>query len=112
MGTSNGDSAKIKRIPGKEWLKATQLKGKGASAQFLFGDINDHGMNGDITQGPMLQVWANDSKLRIGKRHNGGINAAWMDGHADFRKPHEMNGVTTAEWKDGNYHVYYFMMYP
>ena len=112
MGSTYGTDAKIKRIPGKDWLKTTQLKGKGASAQFLFGDINDHGMNGDITQGPMLQVWANDSKLRIGKRHNGGINAAWMDGHADFRKPHEMNGVTTAEWKDGNYHVYYFMMYP
>ncbi|MBO4632702.1 MAG: hypothetical protein J5858_12330, partial [Lentisphaeria bacterium] len=36
MGSTYGTDAKIKRIPGKDWLKTTQLRGKGASAQFLF----------------------------------------------------------------------------
>ena len=47
----------------------------------------------------------------IGRRHNGGINAAWLDGHVDFRKSSQMVGVVSSKWGD-TVCAYYFAMYP
>ena len=101
-------------IPGKSPMKITQLRGKGASAQLLFGDINDAGIGGNIDQGYMLDVWANTEARRknTGSRHSGGINAAWMDGHVDFRKPNQMVGETQKKWKINTVFTYFFRMFP
>ena len=103
----------VKHIPGKSWQNINQLKGKSRSEQLLFGDINDYGIDGSVTQSKMLDVWANTTTnlTHIGRRHNGGINAAWLDSHVDFRKSSQMVGVVSSKWGD-TVCAYYFAMYP
>jgi len=103
----------ITHMAGKFWQNINQLKGKSASAQVLFGDINDDGIDGDIRQSNMLDIWPNTTTkmTHIGRRHNGGINTAWLDGHVDFRKSAQMLGVVNSKW--GNLVcAYYFVLYP
>ncbi len=110
------------RIPGKSWTNITQLRGKGASDQLLFGDINDDGyFDGSTTSvkmGDMLDIIPNTKTnyTHTSKRHSGGGNHAWLDGHVDFRKSAQMIGVTTSdEWKTGagKYHyIYYWALFP
>ena len=110
------------RIPGKYWTNINQLRGKGASDQVLFGDINDDGYfdgsNTYVTQGYMLDLWPNTKTnyTHTSKRHSGGGNHAWLDGHVDFRKSAQMLGVTNNDdWKTGagKYHyLYYWALFP
>ena len=100
-------------FPGKTWLKTNQLKGKGASDQVLFGDINDDGIDGNVTQTYMLDIWPNGStSMNTGRRHNGSSNRAWLDGHVDSRKSGDMYGNTATRWKCGGVFGYYFQLYP
>ena len=110
------------RIPGKFWTNIRQLRGKGASEQLLAGDINDDGyFDGSatyVTQGYMLDIWPNTKTnyTHTSKRHSGGGNHAWLDGHVDFRKAAQMVGNTTSDdWKTGagKYHyIYYWALCP
>ena len=43
-------------------------------------------------------------------RHRGGGNMGWMDGHADFRRPKEMNGNTEEKWVVDNNYLDYWMV--
>ena len=108
------DSLKNTRMPGYCWANITQLRGKGASDQLLFGDINDNGIDGDVGQAKMLDIWPNTdaSPMRTSRRHSGGGNMAWMDGHVDFRKSPQMLGVNQAQWKIYATYTYYFVMFP
>lgn len=105
------------RIPGKFYVCINQLKGKGASDQVLFGDINDDGyFDGStlyLSQTYNLDIWPNTKTnlTHTSRRHNGGSNFAWLDGHVDFRKAEDMIGRTTNEWTTGanhNHCTYYF----
>ena len=112
------------RIPGKSWTNITQLRGKGASDQLLFGDINDEGYyladSGTTytTQSYMLDIWPNTKTnyTHPSKRHSGGGNYAWLDGHVDFRKAPQLIGISTSDdWKTGSgkYHyIYYWALFP
>lgn len=91
------------------------MKGKGASDQMLFGDINDLGISGDRSQAKMLDVWAGSTSApnRLGKRHFGGSNTAWLDGHVERRKAAQMMGNTQKKWLTGGIvYGYYFMIAP
>jgi len=110
---SNGSA---NSIPGKTWQKITSLRGKGASCQLMFGDINDAGIDGNIDQGHMLDVWPNttEKSMRTSTRHQGRATMAWLDGHVDSRTSAQIYGVIDwARW--GNKTVvcgYYFFLYP
>ena len=108
---SGGD--KKNRIPGQNWMKMTQLKGKGAGSQLLFGDICDEGISGDVGQGKMLDVWTllTTDTTRTSKRHFGAGNFGWLDGHADVRKSSELIGDTSAQWMSGENYANYWIMY-
>ena len=112
---NNGETTTY-AMPGKYWRNIKDLKGKGAGDQVLFGDINDEGIDGGVGQSKMLDIWPNTtSKLtHIGRRHSGGSNMAWMDGHVDFRKNSQMMGViNTQKWGFGTVVCgYYFNMFP
>ena len=111
MPYSYGD--KNVRYPGLNWLKITQLRNKGAGDQVLFGDINDKGIGGDVTQGKMCDIWPNlkSDLLRTSMRHSGAGNFGWMDGHVSTRTPYQMIGNTSEKWMNGNWFAYYWMMY-
>jgi len=101
------------RIPGQNWLKMTQLKGKGPSSQVLFGDICDDGIGGDVSQKKMLDIWPHltTDMNRTSKRHFGAGNYGWLDGHADVRKPQQLIGDTSAKWMSGVNCTNYWIMY-
>ena len=95
---------KAKNFPGKSHVKIQQLRGKGASDQLLFGDINDEGIDGSVSQSKMLDVWPNEdaSQKHISKRHGGFSNMAWLDGHVDSRSDKTMIGNTDSRWIANN----------
>ena len=105
-------STTINHFPGHTYQKTSMLKGKGASDQLLFGDIDDSGYNGDVTAGYMMEIRPNASTPHVSRRHNGAGNMAWMDGHVDSRKAADMYGDTSSRWKDGGFFCYYFQLYP
>ena len=113
MPYANG-GAKKDRIPGQNWMKTTQLKEKGASSQVMFGDINDAGIGGDVSQGKMLDIWAHTTSdfARTSTRHSGAGNFGWLDGHVDSRRPGEMVGDTSSKWLNGVHCANYWIMYP
>ena len=110
-----GGTSADNHFPGATYQKTSQLKGKGASDQLLFGDINDDGVNGNVDRGCLLEIrplGSTASETRFSRRHKGGFNAAWMDGHVDSRKFSDMSGDTNARWKFGALFCYYFQLYP
>ena len=108
------NTTKWTRIPGAEnWVKISQIRGKGMSEQLIIGDINDNGLQGDVTTKKyMLVVHGNNTTLNTSVRHKGGGNMGWMDGHVDFRKPNEMFGKIATKWIAGGYYLYYYLAYP
>ena len=117
MPKSDNAEANKSKIVGLYWQQINSLRGKGASEQFLFGDVNDLGKNGDgsaISQDHMLNVWPNsaESMIRTSRRHFGGLNSAWLDGHVENRKPMNMVGKTNSKWKVGGHFCYYYMIAP
>ena len=49
----------------------------------------------------------------IGRRHSGGINSAWLDGHVEHRKGVKMAGKTDTKWRvAGHFCCYYYMISP
>ena len=111
--------SKAKNFPGKTWVRVQQLRGKGPSDQVLFGDINDEGIDGNVNQSRMLDIWPNEeaSQKHISKRHGKGCNMAWMDGHVDSRTDTTMIGKTESCWiandTDGKrVYAYYFTISP
>jgi len=107
-------STTINHFPGHTYQKTTRLKGKGASDQLLFGDINDNGYRGNVDAGYLMEIRPNSGENpdNIGKRHKGASNMAWMDGHVDSRKSSDMYGDTVSQWKDGGFFCFYFQLYP
>ena len=109
-------NAGANNFPGKKHLKITQLSGKGASDQVLFGDINDEGTaGGSQNQSHMLDIWPRTTTYlnNIGRRHGGFSNMAWMDGHVDSRTNTTMTGRTEERWmQNKTLYSYYFQMYP
>ena len=102
------------RIPGQNHMKTTRLKGKSTSSQVMFGDINDNGIDGDVGQAKMLDIWAHTttSYPRTSQRHSGAGNFGWLDGHVDSRRPGEMVGDTSSKWMNGVHYANYWIMYP
>ncbi len=105
------NTVKAVRIPGRYSVKISQIRGKGLSDQLIIGDINDNGLQGNISSDNMLVVHGNNSTLNTSVRHNGGGNMGWLDGHVDFRKPKDMTGSTNSQWIAGGYYLYYYMVY-
>ena len=76
-----GGTSADNHFPGATYQKTSQLKGKGASDQLLFGDINDDGVNGNVDRGCLLEIrplGSTASETRFSRRHKGGFNAAWI----------------------------------
>lgn len=106
------NTTKNVRIPGLFWIKNSQVKGKGFSEQVIFGDINDLGLQGNVSEKKlMLTIHGNNASLNTSVRHHGGCNIGWLDGHVDFRKPREMFGKIDSKWIAGGYYLYYYMTY-
>ena len=105
------NTLKRDRIPGCYWVKISQIKGKGMSEQVIIGDVNDNGLQGDLTKANMLVIHGNNSSYNTSVRHKGGCNIGWLDGHVDFRKPKDMTGKTDEKWVAGGYYLYYYMTY-
>jgi len=110
MPFTDADDASKAKCPGNGWLKVTQIKGKSMSDQLIIGDVNDLGCNGSTNKTKFLSVFSNTTTLQnITIRHKGGGNMGWMDGHAEFRRPKEMNGRTEDNWVASNNYLYYWM---
>jgi len=100
-------------IPGKSWRKMTELRCKGASDQLLYGDNNDNGYGGNLSQEFLVSMWNNTTtRSNMGMRHLGRSNAAWLDGHVDSRLPGEFNGKDAAMWKVIGRLLYYWSLKP
>ena len=114
MPYNDSSSANRAKLVGYAAQNIKSLRGKGASDLMLFGDINAKGQNGDVRQAKMMSVWSNSSSnmTRIGQRHFGGINTAWLDGHVENRKGADMVGITGSKWQCVGYYCYYFMISP
>ena len=94
-------------------MKVSQSREEGVSDQLIIGDINDKGRNGDTSKSNMMSIWPNNGIVQNASvRHKDGCNMGWLEGHADFRKPTEMNGSTAAKWMDGEARLYYWIAYP
>jgi len=101
------------KCPGTTWVKVSRIREKGLSDQLIIGDINDNGRAGDTEKSKMMSIWPNNGTVQnVSVRHSGGSNMGWLDGHADFRKPTEMNGSAEAKWMDGEARLYYWIAYP
>ena len=122
MPMGNGTGTLSLNVPGATWHKTTELRGKGASDQLLFGDTHDWGAGYDsglysgqfTSQQYYVSVWNGNfpDKVATSTRHSRGGNFAWMDGPVDWRKLSELLGVNNAKWAEYNRALYYFAIRP
>ena len=109
-------------VPGHTWHKISELRGKGAGDQLLFGDTHNYGAGFDSgTYSSFGQkqfytaLWNNHYspfRAAFSTRHSKGANAAWLDGHVDWRKPEGFNGVTNNNWCQYQRCLYYWNIRP
>ena len=113
-GNGTGNAEKPARMPGGEYYRTNELRGKSAADQLLYADCNDYGANGQINMGNCLTVWYNTTTqtTNTSSRHFGKANAVFMDGHADARKPAEFMINRDSKWFVYNRFYYYWSLNP
>ena len=106
-----------RKVPGKNWSRYKEIRGKSLSAQLLMGDTNDLGAyesTDNASRFSMIYNPVKTSAAATSLRHNGAGNHAWADGHVTSQqKPKDMWGITKAPWVySSTRYLYYFAIEP
>ena len=89
------------KVPGKNWCRFKEIRGKSLSQQLIFGDTNDNGaynITSTSARFSMLYNYTKGEPPGPGKRHSGSGNYAWGDGHVSSQRPEGLWGITKAPW--------------
>ena len=115
-GPAFSGSTITSKIPGKNWSRFREIRGKPISHQLIFGDTNDRGAYDSTTpesRFSMIYNYTDGSLPGPGDRHNGFANYAWGDGHVSPSKPRGMRGIVKAPWVYSKTRcMYYFAIAP
>ncbi|MBO4648412.1 MAG: DUF1559 domain-containing protein [Lentisphaeria bacterium] len=105
------------KVPGKNWSRFKEIRGKSLSAQLLMGDNNDFGAYNIVSTASRFSMLHNpikDNPPATSLRHNGAGNHVWADGHVTSQqKPEAMWGITKAPWVySKTRYMYHFAIAP